>query len=209
MALISKLPNRYPVADYNQWITGDKENLDPVLLGRMAYLGKVYKKKIHITSGGGRRSHEYQANLYAQYQNYLKTGKGNIKLAARPYTSSHEFGIAADTSTQPIRGMNNAELKKYGLCKPIRSEGWHIQPIETQYDKDFKKWEPEEDMTKDEVIEIIKSLNPIYEKLEDIPDWGRPTVAKMIEQGKIKPDPKTKRIDMSRDLLRAIVILDI
>ena len=194
MALKSKLTNNYPVASGH--LSGDYKDLDPIFSGRLSALAKASGVAFKITSGY--RSIEEQTKLYNMYLSYKKTG-----------ISSHNYKIAADISTQPIRGMGNSQLKKYGLCKPIKSEGWHVQPIETQYERDFAKWEPEEEgMTKEEVIEIIESLNPIYGRLEDIPDWGKPTISKMITQGKIKPDPKTKKIDMSRDLLRAIVILD-
>ena len=205
MALKSKLTNNYPIASGH--LSGDYKDLDPIFSGRLSALAKASGAAFRITSGY--RSIAEQTKLYNMYLSYKKTGIGTIKSAAVPGKSSHNYKIAADISTQPIRGMDNSQLKKHGLCKPIKSEGWHVQPIETQYERDFAKWEPEEaDMTKDEVVEIIESINPIYERLEDIPDWGRPTISKMIAQGKIKPDPKTKKIDMSRDLLRAIVILD-
>ena len=134
MALISKLPNRYPVADHNRWITGDKKDLDPVLLGRMAYMAEANKTKLHVTCGY--RSSEEQKEIY---QKYLA---GKLKMAAKPGTSWHEYGLAVDSSTQPYRSFTNRYLEKYGLCKPIKSEGWHFQPIETSGQTDRKKWAP-------------------------------------------------------------------
>lgn len=203
--LVSKLPHRYPVADHSKWVTGKKQNLDPVFLGRIAYLGKTHNKVIHLTDG--RRTHQEQSALYVQYLEYKRTGKGSIKLAAKPYTSSHEFGIAVDTSSQPLRRMINAELEKYGLCKPIRSEGWHIQPIETMYKKDFANWEPteEEDMTKQEVIDIMNELDPVYKTVADVPTWARGIIKEMIMDKKILPDGD--RIDISRSMLRTIIML--
>ena len=150
--MISKLSNKYPVKDPVGRLTGDYQNLDPVFAGRLANVCPMVLTESY-------RSSERQQELYNQYLEYKRTGKGSIKSAAKPGTSWHEFRLAVDTSTQPIRGMTNAQLKPYGLCKPIKSEGWHIQPIETLGETDRKKWEPtEDDMTKAEVIEIINEV---------------------------------------------------
>jgi hypothetical protein len=126
----------YPIADPSVWLTGDKENLDPVFAGRIAYVGKSTNTVIKITKDGGYRTHEIQAHLYAEFK------AGKLISADIPGRSWHEYGIAADTSTQPIRGMSNTELKKYGLVKPINKEGWHIQPIETLNQTDRIKFAP-------------------------------------------------------------------
>ena len=150
--MISKLSNKYPVLDPANRLIGDYQNLDPIFAGRLANVCLMELTESY-------RSSERQAELYNQYLEYKRTGKGSIKSAAKPGTSWHEFRLAVDTSTQPIRGMTNAQLKPYGLCKPISSEGWHIQPIETLGQTDRKKWEPtEDDMTKQEVIEIINEV---------------------------------------------------
>ena len=150
--MISKLSNKYPVSDPSNRLIGDYQNLDPVFAGRLANVCPMILTESY-------RSTARQAELYNQYLEYKRTGKGSIKSAAKPGTSWHEFRLAVDTSTQPIRGMTNAQLKPYGLCKPIASECWHIQPIETLGQTDRKKWEPtEDDMTKQEVIEIINEV---------------------------------------------------
>jgi hypothetical protein len=127
MILKSKLSKTaYPIADPDQWVTGDKADIDPVVLGRLAYAGKTNNKVIVITEGGGYRSYSEQVKMY----NLYKAGKLQAT-AAVPGTSWHGSGLAVDTSTYPIRGMTSAQLKKYGLCKPLSKEPWHIQPIET------------------------------------------------------------------------------
>lgn len=127
MILKSKLNKAaYPIADPDQWVTGDKTDIDPVVLCRLAYAGKVNNTVIVITEGGGYRSYEEQVKMY----NLYKAGKLQAT-AAVPGTSWHGSGLAVDTSTYPIRGMTSAQLKKYGLCKPLSKEPWHIQPIET------------------------------------------------------------------------------
>ena len=204
--LISKLPNTYKTADPARWLSGGWEGLDPIFAGRLAALANSVGKRFLITSGY--RNIQEQARLYEMYLYYKRTGKGTIKLAAKPGGSSHNYRIAADTSTYPIRTMTNEQLRRWGLCKPISSEGWHIQPIETRYKKNFADWAPEEedDMTKQEVLDIIEATNPTYEKVEDIPSWGQPTIIRMIAEGKIMPDAED-RVNMSRDLLRALIIL--
>lgn len=142
--LISKLDSKkYPMGNPKASLSGDYEGLDPVFAGRLAALANTSSNQFLITSGY--RDLKEQQRLYDMYLYYKKTGKGSIKSAAKPGTSSHNYRIAADISTQPLRGMSNAQLKKWGLCKPISSEGWHIQPIETLHERDFSKWEPEEE----------------------------------------------------------------
>ena len=202
MALKSKLTNNYPVASGH--LSGDYKDLDPIFSGRLSALAKASGVAFNVTSGY--RSIEEQTKLYNMYLSYKKTGIGTIKSAAVPGKSSHNYKIAADISTQPIRGMDNSQLKKYGLCKPIKSEGWHVQAIETQYERDFAKWGfVEADMTKQEVVEIMNELDPIYRTLNDIPDWGRETIRTFIADGKIKPDNGV--INLRLSMLRIIVIL--
>lgn len=125
MILKSKLSKTaYPTANPADWLTGNIEGLDTVFAGRLAACAKATNTKIHITSGY--RSLAEQKKLYADY----KAGKLQ-STAAVPGTSFHGSGLAIDTSTQPIRGMTNAQLAKYGLCKPISKELWHIQTLET------------------------------------------------------------------------------
>lgn len=180
MKLISKLNNDYPVADPASWLSGDWTELDLIFAGRIAALAKSAGRRLLVTSGY--RDTKEQARLYQAYLYYKRTGKGNIKSAAKPGASSHNYMIAADISTQPIRGMNNSQLKKWGLCKPISSEGWHVQPIETQYERDFSKWEPreEEEVETDKItvkmngksteLTTILYKNENYMKIRDLGD---------------------------------------
>jgi hypothetical protein len=124
LILKSKLGGTYQTADPAQYLTGDTEGLDPIFAGRLAYVAKINNTKFKITDGY--RSLEDQKKMYADY----KAGKLQAT-AAVPGTSWHGSRLAVDTSSPPIRGMASAQLMKYGLCKPLKSEGWHIQPIET------------------------------------------------------------------------------
>lgn len=150
----SNLSSNYPVAEPSEWLTGsDYKQIDPVFAGRLAYAAKCNKVKIKLTEGY--RDTARQTELYNQYL------EGKLQSAAKPGTSWHEYRLAVDTSTQPIRGFGNLQLSQYGLCKPISTEGWHIQPIETLNLKgqaNREKWAPVEveDMTKDETLQLIK-----------------------------------------------------
>ena len=117
------------MADPNTYLTGDTENLDPVLAGRIAYVFKVASNKagkiIKCVITDGHRTHATQEKLY----NDMK--RGLIKSAEIPGRSWHEYSLAVDTSSSPIRQMTSNQLHEYGLSKPVRGEGWHIQLIET------------------------------------------------------------------------------
>lgn len=141
MILKSKLSNKYPIADL-KYLSGNKEGLDPVFAGRLSALARDKKVVVFVTSGY--RSTAEQEKLY----NLCRAGK--LRSASKPGLSWHEFRLAVDTSIQPIRGMGNDKLKKYGLCKPISYEGWHIQPIETNGKTNRKQFEPE--IVKEEVV---------------------------------------------------------
>ncbi len=110
-------------ADVGKWVTGDTDGLNAALLNKLAQVGQKIGKKVSITSGF--RSRAEQTRLY----NLYKAGKGN--LAAKPGTSKHESGNAADCS---VGGVNlgsdpkaRAAALEVGLCFPVPGEPWHIQ----------------------------------------------------------------------------------
>lgn len=169
----SKLSNKYPVKNPVGILTGDYQNLDPIFAGRLANVCPMKLTESY-------RTNARQTELYNQFL------RCELKLAAKPGTSWHEFRLAVDTSSQPIRGMTNSQLKPYGLCKPIKSEGWHIQPIETLGETDRKKWEPtEDDMTKEEAKKIVKEKvgwsDKTIEYVADDYRWGDEAIIKLAE----------------------------
>jgi D-alanyl-D-alanine carboxypeptidase len=82
----------------------------------------------------GLRTYQEQVALYNAYL----AGRGN--LAARPGTSNHEKGHAADTDVVDPKTGNlvsigawpgaRAALKKHGLVLSVGSENWHVDPRE-------------------------------------------------------------------------------
>lgn len=199
----------YKTAPPEQWLTGaDYRELDPVFAGRLAYLAK--DKKVNLSLTEAYRSTARQAELYQMYLDYKRTGKGTIKSAAKPGTSWHEYRLAVDTSTQPIRGMTNAQLKPYGLCKPIASEGWHIQPIETAGKTNRAAYAPEEveDLTEAEVRKLIAESQTVYKMPEDVPNWAKPNINRLIAKGVIAPSEKDGSIDLTHEMVRILAIMD-
>lgn len=101
--------NAYPVANPDEYLTGDIVGLDRVFAGRVAYVFKVISNKegrlvkCHVTDGF--RTHADQEKLYADYK------AGKIHLADLPGMSWHEYSVAIDTSSQPIRNMSSLELQ--------------------------------------------------------------------------------------------------
>lgn len=74
----------------------------------------------------GFRTYDEQAKLYAE------KGPG---MAAKPGTSWHEFGLAADLQIGNDVGLTNwlhEHAAEYGLFFPMSWEPWHIQPLWTQ-----------------------------------------------------------------------------
>lgn len=85
-----------------------------------------------ITIFSGRRTHERQAELYAEaVQKYGEARAHHF--VARPGTGMHELGLAADLaySDQRAKDWAHANASKFGLYFPMDWEDWHIQPLNT------------------------------------------------------------------------------
>lgn len=78
---------------------------------------------MHVNSGY--RSYAEQARLYAAYQ------AGTGALAAKPGTSNHNKGRAADVSVgiNPVGSSfeRRKVLARHGLCLPVFGEKWHVE----------------------------------------------------------------------------------
>lgn len=97
----------------------------------------------------------------------------------------------------------------------------------------YAAWEGQEevDMTKEDVQEMIDTavttavqgvsasmvtmgeqlraeLTPkVYKTPEDVPDWGRPTVDKLVAAGRLRGNEKGE-LNLTHDFLRALVVMD-
>lgn len=105
-----------------QWLDGDVD-CQPELLERLNRVGQRLGAVLWIASGN--RTYYEQAALYADY----RAGRG--PLAARPGTSNHHGGRAADTwyRGQNIGNSSRARvaLRNEGLCLPVPGEAWHVE----------------------------------------------------------------------------------
>lgn len=110
-------------AEAKKWLTGDVQGLDSELLSKLAQVGQRLGKKLTISSGF--RSRQEQEVLYQKYLN----GTGN--LAAKPGTSNHESGNAADVQVDGQNLASNPQAKRIalelGLHFPVPGEPWHVE----------------------------------------------------------------------------------
>lgn len=117
-------PNFGPLsAEDKKWLTGDTQGMDPKLAGALAQIGQRLGKKLDIRSGF--RSRQEQEVLYQKYLN----GTGN--LAAKPGSSNHESGNAADVYIDGVALNSHPEAQKVaaqlGVTFPVPGEPWHAQ----------------------------------------------------------------------------------
>lgn len=80
----------------------------------------------------------------------------------------------------------------------------------------FKEKGEENEMTKEEVQKMINQATDklraefapkVYRTVEDVPEWGRPTVEGLMAAGKLK-GTGDREINLTQDLLRALVIMN-
>lgn len=104
-----------------KWLSGDLD-FDRKLLVKLAKVARDSKIKIHVNYG--KRTYAEQKMLWDKY---------GPPRAARPGTSRHETGLAADCVTYRTRqNVGNvkrirAAMKKHGLCLPVPNEPWHVE----------------------------------------------------------------------------------
>lgn len=120
-----------------QWVKGDTENVNPVLLSRLAKLGRDKGIVVDLGGGGGARTDADQERLW----NEATQDQRDRGMVAAPGRSRHLISLGGNAvdlheSMTVLKGMTNEELKKYGLHKPVNAnssdwEDWHVEPIET------------------------------------------------------------------------------
>ena len=65
-----------------------------------------------------------------------------------------------------------------------------------------------DDMTADEVRQIIEQSKTVYQTAGAVPEWGRATVEKLVRKGWLKGEGDRDGLNLSEDLLRTLVIND-
>ena len=104
-----------------KWLRGDLD-FDRTLMVKLAKAAKDSNTVFYVNFG--KRTFAEQTVLWNRY---------GYPRAARPGTSRHETGLAADVVTYRTRtsigsvSKIRAALKKHGLCLPVPNEKWHVE----------------------------------------------------------------------------------
>ena len=64
----------------------------------------------------------------------------------------------------------------------------------------------EDDMTKEEVIQIMNEQKTVYDTIEEVPEWAKPTIRKLIDLGLLQGEGNG--LGLTYDLLRVLVVND-
>ena len=76
-----------------------------------------------------------------------------------------------------------------------------------QFRKDVaEKMKGEDAMTREEVIQIINEQKTTYNTIEEVPDWAKPTIQKLMDKGVLQGEGDG--LGLSYDLTRILVIND-
>lgn len=106
-------------------LVGDLDGMSPDLRAGLEQVAAQLGTKLEVISG--HRSHAEQQVLYDRYL----AGTGN--LAAKPGTSRHETGRAADVYVNGVALANVPGARKAaaaaGLGFPVPGEAWHVERL--------------------------------------------------------------------------------
>ncbi|MDU9693569.1 NlpC/P60 family protein [Priestia aryabhattai] len=184
----------------NEWlVTADSgvnlDKVNPELLIRISAVAKHYGKKITINSGY--RTFEKQKELYDAYH----SGRSSVE-AAKPGNSRHNYGLAIDVDDW-VQQLSEADIKKFGLHKPVSSENWHVEPLETkgQTPTNLKDTTKEDNKSKDTLKEEAKDdKSKDTSKEEPKDDKSKDTSKEEAKDDKSKDTPKEEaKDDKSKD----------
>ena len=64
----------------------------------------------------------------------------------------------------------------------------------------------DEDMTRDEVIRILNEQKIIFDTIDQVPDWAKPTIEKLIGKGLLQGEGD--KLNLTYDLTRVLVVND-
>ena len=102
------------------YIGGKVQGLNKRFLKQLAAFNKEAGGRYTVNSGY--RDNAKQAVLYARYL----AGRGPV--AAKPGSSMHNKGLAADLAPSNARDVHAGLARKHGLVFTVPSESWHIEP---------------------------------------------------------------------------------
>ena len=101
-------------------IGGKVSGLDKKFLEQLSAFNAAAGGRYSVLSGY--RSIAHQQQLYNRYL------AGNGPVAAKPGSSQHNFGLAADLAPSNARDVHAGLAKQFGLVFTVPSESWHIEP---------------------------------------------------------------------------------
>ncbi|VVJ19533.1 Uncharacterised protein [Amycolatopsis camponoti] len=99
--------------------------LDPALLA--ALRRAATDAGIEFVVNSGRRSAEYQAELYRAAVSKYGSEAEAARWVATPGTSAHVSGDAVDIGPAEARAWLSEHGAAYGLCQIYRNEPWHFE----------------------------------------------------------------------------------
>jgi len=194
-----------------------------VAANAMLWIAECKANGLDIEISNTVRDNEYQAYLYASG----RTREGSIVTNAKT-TTFHGAGLAIDFYSKS-KGWSDhnffiqcaAIAKKYGFSWAGDWKSF-VEYCHIQWDNHRKSshrntpqmplYKEEEDMTKEQtqtmINEAMKAQKPaVWDKLEDVPEWGKATVEKLMECGAIKGN-NDGNLELNLDQLRVLVIND-
>lgn len=161
------------------------QGMDAAYIARLQALIAAAPGK--ITIGSGFRTNAQQAALY----------KAKPNLAAKPGTSKHEKGLAADLVFEggqegPVAKWAHANAARFGLAFPMavrrpgkKYEPWHVEMGGMKFDPNAK-------LDPSQVVDVR----------------GQQVSPGMLEWGLMPPDPSKGRADIGVQIGAMLAILD-
>lgn len=101
-------------------------------------------------------------------------------------------------STRSVRTQGD-----YNLFKTQVKYYWVVEKPVSNLDTDKE----EDDMTKEDVIKIMEEQKTVYNTIEEVPDWAKDTIYKLIDLDLLQGEGEGK-LGLTYDLTRVLVIND-
>jgi hypothetical protein len=191
------------------------------------WLAECRAKGLDVEISNTVRDNEYQAYLYTLGRTVKKKADGSPQgiVTNAKITTFHGAGLAVDFYSKS-KGWSDHSFfeacaviaKKYGFSWAGDWKSF-VEYCHIQWDNHRKSNHTnapqmplykEEEMTAEEIRKIAreeaKARETIYRNVEDVPEWSKSTVEKLIEHGAISGTGKG--IDLSYEQLRILVIND-
>ena len=173
--------------------------------------------------GGSRYSDYTQTGGASLYK--VVTNSNSISIEMVSCTDDKgEYYIPEETVCRTIELIKDL-MKKYpniiGICRHFDVTGKPCPASHCITDKGEKKWqeflkkieEEDEAMTQaekkefDALKEQVEKLGKIYNYTNEVPDWGRPTIQKLLDKG-LYTGSSPSDLNLPETLLRVLVIND-